>query len=111
MPSTDMEIIFVDSLVRISLLEDGDQYVGLQALNEGLGASKIVEILDHVLKSEESTLVTLEVVESAMRLLNTCIQGQVFELPDYTNLVMDHLESAIQCQQERDEHTSSDSIV
>ena len=95
MPSTDMQRIFVDSLVRISLLEEGDKFVGLEALSEGLGASKIAEILDHVLKSEDSTLVELERVESAMRLLTTCIQGQVFELPDYTDSVMDHLESAI----------------
>ena len=94
MPSTNMQRIFVDSLVRISLLEEGDKFVGLEALSEGLGASKIAEILDHALKSEDSTLVELD-VESAMRLLNTCIQGQVFELPDYTDSVMDHLESAI----------------
>jgi hypothetical protein len=56
---------------------------------------KIAEILDHALNSEDSTLVELERVESAMRLLTTCIQGQVFELPDYTDSVMDHLESAI----------------
>jgi hypothetical protein len=29
LPSTNMQRIFVDSLVRISLLEEGDQFVGL----------------------------------------------------------------------------------
>ena len=111
MPSTNMQRMFVDSLARISLFEEGDQFVGLSALSEGLGASKIAEILNHTLKSEENTLVELEILESAMRLLNTCIQGQVFELPDYTDSVMDHLESAIQSQHERDDHASSDSII
>ena len=111
MPSANMQGMFVDSLARISLFEEGDQFVGLSALSEGLGASKIAEIFDHTLKSEENTLVELEILESAMRLLNTCIQGQVFELPDYTDSVMDHLESAIQSQHERDDHTSSDSII
>ena len=90
-----MQKMFIDSLVRISELEEEDQFVGLQALCGSLGASKIVEILNHALNCEESMLVAPEIVESAMRLLNMCVQAQGFELPNYTDSVMEHLESAI----------------
>ena len=53
-PSCEAYKAFVDSLVKIALIEKENQILGLQTLNRSLGVQNIINILNNGLSTSEN---------------------------------------------------------